>query len=867
MATAQTKTASEATTGEPPVVSRNIPVVGRKIPIEEIEITSGFTHRVQEIKKEWRNAVSTVSSDRGWWFMESWKETEGEHESVRIAKAYLKYCENCRIAIDENELLVGGITHWPRGTQPRPEQRPTPLLARLTEQYETLATHSKSFAAQILPDDLDKLVEVCKYFENDFKSHPELLSGRYDTELPDGSYKLRQLTDWERARILCFRSFPIEPGSDTTVRGISRPALVLGCDYEKVMSMGFTGIIDEVEEKIKEIKSKRREEFTLEDNEALVVMNSWIIALEAWIIYARRHAALAREMAVKEENPQREKELLKIADVCEHVPENPARDFQEALQMHWFVLVAQEIEKCQSNAAINRFDQYTYPAYMRSINEGIHTRQECAELMGCMFMKWQALESFTPYGFQRLLPGSYLANVTIGGVDTHGKDACNEVTCLLLHVARQVKTNQPHISLRYHRAMASEALDMAIQCTRDHGAGIPAWFSDKVLIEYLLDRGIPHEEARDGTVIGCVDFGVSKGYMWRREGGPSFVNHAKIFELTINDGIDPFTNTRQGPRTGDPRNFETYEELEEAYLKQVDYFYEYELNKFKEITYDEYIKEQAFAPFTSPLNADCIPKGKDMHKGGLRYFRELCGGHWIDRALSDTADCLLALKKVVFEDKSASMDDIMKALKADFEGYEPLRKKLLDAPKYGNDDDDADGVMVKIWDYTREWCDRYLDHKGMRFCPHRQGAGWAQINGKVVGALPNGRKTATSLADASVSPCQGADINGPTATMNSAAKLDPQNLNAPLLNMRFTQGPLSSKEGMKKFGDLISTYFDKGAAHVQFQILNRETLQDAKYHPDNYRDLVVRVAGYSAFWIELTPEVQDEILTRTEHML
>lgn len=847
------------------VKTKETPVIGRRIPLEKIEKTVGFTPRVQKIKQAWMDFTSTVSSDRGWYFMESWKETEGEHESIRIAKGYLKYCQNCRINIDENELLVGGITHWPRGTHPRPEQRPTPLLARLKQQYEPLTTASRAVSVRIEKEDLNRLVEACEYFEAYFKARPETLWGQHDTQLPDGFLRSRPVTEWESARILGLRGMPVEPGGNNTVRGLSIPALLLGCDYEKVLAKGFNGLIEEIKAKIKQIESKRRDEFDVEDVDALHVLNSWIIALEAWIIYAQRHAALAREMAAKEQNAQRKKELLKIADVCEHVPANPARDFHEALQMHWLILVAQEIEKCQSNAAINRFDQYTYAYYMRSINEGIHSRQECAELMGCMFMKWQSLESFTPFGFKMLLPASYLPNATLGGVDMRGKDACNEVTCLVLHVARQVKTNQPHISLRYHRAMAPEALEMAILCTRDHGAGIPAWFNDRVLIEYLQNRGIPQEEARDGTIVGCIDFGHSKGYMWRREGGPSFVNHAKLFEMALNDGMDPFTKTRQGPRTGDPRNFKTYEELENAYLKQVDYYYEYEIGKYRHLTYKDYLEKQAYAPFSSPLNEDCIPRAKDIHKGGMRYFKEFCGGAWIDRALSDAASCLQALTKVVFEEKSATMDEVLKALDADFNGYEKLRKKLMDVTKYGNDDDNADEIMARIWDYSREWCDRYLDYKGFRMCPHRNGNAWAPLNGKVTGALPNGRKAGTSLADAAVSPVQGTDKNGPTAMLNSAAKLDPQNLQAPLLNMRFTPGPLNTREGRHKFAQLLGTYFDKGAAHVQFTVLTRETLQDAKVHPENYRDLVVRVAGYSAFWVELTPEVQDEILTRTQH--
>jgi formate C-acetyltransferase len=283
------------------------------------------------------------------------------------------------------------------------------------------------------------------------------------------------------------------------------------------------------------------------------------------------------------------------------------------------------------------------------------------------------------------------------------------------------------------------------------------------------------------------------------------------------------------------------------------------------LTKEIYFKSVAYTPFTGPLNDDCIGRAKDLLKGGMRYYDNLCGGSWIDRAQSDTTDSLMALKKVVFDDKEATMAEVLEALKANFVGYDKLKSKLKAAPKFGNDDDEVDTFHAKWWDYTVQLSKDRLNFMGNRMCPHRQGAGWAQLNGRVVNALPNGRLAGTPLSDAAASPCQGADMKGPTAVLNSVAKLDPDFVEAPLLNMRFTPGPLRTKEGMRKFGDLIKAYFDQGAAHVQFTILDRETLIDAKAHPENYRNLVVRVAGYSAFWVELGPDLQDEIISRSQH--
>lgn len=847
------------------------------IDIEAINKTNGFTPRVQKLKQAWMDFTSLVSSDRGYAYMQSWKETEGEHEAVRIAKMFRNWAETTRIAIHDGELLVGGITHCPRGSNPRPETEPVPLLSRLKQEHEKLHTVSLATAAKIEEYDLVRLEEACAYFQDYFErlekrknSQPLLPHG--NVPAPEGAFKRVGRTpiydDQERARWTAFWAMGFQPKSEGQVRGLPQPPIVLGCDYEKVLRVGFNGLIAECEAKMASIRSKyNRPELSTEDQESIENLRAFVIALEGMITYSRRHAALAREKAATESDPQRKKELLNIADVCEWVPANPARGFQDALQVSWMVLVGQEIEKSSSNAMMGRFDQYCHPYYTKDIEAGRITRQEAAELVGCIFVKWQTLESFTPWGFQRLVPGSYIANVNCGGVDQHGKDASNELSCLMLHVVKDVKTNQPHISLRYHPAMAPELMMKALECTREHGGGIPAWFNDKVTIEYLLDRGLPIEDARDGVILGCVNIGASRGYTWDRPGGPSFLNHAKLFELALNNGVDPYTGFKLGPATGDATAFTSFEELEEAYRRQIVAYIDSSLEKFRGLTREKWFDNTAYTPFTSPLNDDCIGRAKDLHKGGMRYYDELCGGVWIDRAQSDTTDSLLALKKVVFDDKEAGMAEVLQALKDNFVGHDKLKAKLLAAPKWGNDDDEVDAYHNKWWDYTVALSKSRRNFMGNRMAPHRQGAGWAALNGRVVNALPNGRLAGTPLSDGAASPSQGADIKGPTATLNSVAKMDPDFVEAPLLNMRFSPGPLRTKDGLRKFGEMIKAFFDKGAAHVQFTIFDRETLLDAKKHPENYRNLVVRVAGYSAFWVDLTPDLQDEIISRTQHSL
>ncbi len=846
------------------------------IAIDKINETIGFTPRVQKLRQNWLDFTSHVSSDRGYAYMESWRETDGEHESVRIAKMFRNWARTVRVAIHDGELLVGGITHWPKGSNPRPESEPVPLLSRLMEQHEKLHTVSLHTAATIEEYDLLRLEESCGYFKGYFERLVERKNNQkymsYNSvPVQEAAFKRAQITpkydDEEHAERLAFWGMGEQPDSEGQVRGLPSPPLVLGCDYKRLLEVGMNGLIQECDAKIAKIQEDSRLEQTPQDSEALGTLRSFQIALEGMITYANRHAELAREKAEAESDPQRKKELLRIAEVCEHVPANPARTFHEALQVHWFILVGQEIEKCSSNALIGRLDQYCYPYYDGDIEEGRMSRQEAAELMGCLFIKWQSLESFTPWGFQRLVPGSYLANVNVGGVNRHGKDAANELSCLLLHVAMQVKTNQPHVSLRYHPAMAPELMMKALECTREHGGGIPAWFNDKVTIEYLLDRGLPLEEARDGVILGCVNIGRAQGYTWDRPGGVSFLNHAKFLELAMNNGVDPFTGFKLGPATGDSTKMTSFEELEDAYREQLETYIDRQLRIYDGLTREIWFDNTAYTPFSSPLNDDCIGRAKDLHKGGMRYYDNLCGGVWIDRAQSDATDSLLALKKVVFDDKEATMAEVLKALEDNFEGHDKLKAKLVAAPKWGNDDDVVDTYHNKWWDYTVALSKSRRNFMGNKMCPHRQGAGWAALNGRVVNALPDGRLKGTPLSDAAASPSQGADLKGPTATLNSVAKLDPDFLEAPLLNMRFTPGPLKTKSGLKKFGEMIRTFFDMGAAHVQFTILDKKTLLEAKAHPENYRNLVVRVAGYSAFWVDLGPDLQDEIISRTQHSL
>ncbi|MFN8543395.1 MAG: pyruvate formate lyase family protein [Candidatus Binatia bacterium] len=827
-----------------------VPAERGRIPLAEIDRLIGLTPRVERMRERYFEVRPAVCGERARFMMESYLETEGQHPAKRRAKAFANVLAKMTITIREDELLVGSPTRFLRGALPNVELAPLNLLW-LLNQHEAPTTASEVNETHLEPEDKEWLLEACHYWKDKYaaKRAEEII-----TELDGGKWK--QVGEARMGMCQPYTPMLFTPGAD----------------YDKILAIGMNGFIKEAQDHIDRLRTGANGAGLGEkDHEKVEWLESVIIVLEAMIAHAHRYAALAREMAAAERDPARKRDLETIADVCEWAPANPARGFHDALQTYWFVAVGHDIEKANPNAFIGRFDQYMWPYYSRDINSGRLTRDQAAELMGCLFMKWTILEPFLFMGLlgkryhQEISPANYFANMTLGGQGRDGRDAANELTCLILQVAKQVKTHQPHISIRYHRAMAPELLQKGIECNRDHGAGIPAWFNDRLGTEYLLDRGVQWDDARDWAMAGCINTSYPKSFAWTRNAVVSFVNHAKLVEITLNNGVDPYTGHKLGIETGDPRTFTSWEQLVDAYKQQIDAFYDYCVANFRAME-KVYYQDSNYFPFISAFLQDCIGRGKDATRGGGRY-QQLEAWCFVDRAQQDACDALMGIKKVVFEDKKATMDELITALKADWQGYEELRQACLAAPKYGNDEDEPDEFLRAMWRYTVDKCQSYRDGFGRRFTMFRQGAAWSTWAGKSTGALPNGRKSGTSLADASASPQQGCDVKGPTASMNSVSKLDNMFVEGPLLNMKFAPGMLKKKEGMHKFAELMGTYFDRGGFHVQFNILDRETLLEAKKNPEKYRNLVVRVAGYSAFWVELTPAVQDEIISRTEQRL
>jgi formate C-acetyltransferase len=488
------------------------------------------------------------------------------------------------------------------------------------------------------------------------------------------------------------------------------------------------------------------------------------------------------------------------------------------------------------------------------------TRQEAAELMGCLWIKLCETETIYSLHDRQIGQGSNFQDLTIGGVTRDGEDATNELSFMVLEVTRQLKVNQPPIYIRVHECMNEDILIKAVETNRDHGAGMPAFMNDAPTLTKLMSRDVPLEDAREWICGGCIIPMVPSG----STSDPGFMfNRVKAFEMVLYNGVDQRTGKLLGVQTGDPREFKSYDELYQAYLTQLEYIAGI-VRKTWHIT-QQLRSELFYMPFGSLTIDDCIERGKGILQGGMRFPG--LKGDYADVGHQNAADSLTAIKTLVFDEKKLTMDELLEALKTNFEGHEDVQRLLLSAPKYGNDNDVADDIFnIVSLDASRIMAAPDLDGRPMHIA--RGGASQHYWAGNTVGALPDGRLAWQPTADANLSPVQGADVNGPTAVLLSATKANHQTYAmTTLLNLKVMPSMVKSKDGIDKLLSLNDAYFKRGGWHVQYNMIDPSVLAAAKKDPQKHRDLVVRVAGYSAYFVDLTPKVQNEIIARTEHSI
>jgi pyruvate formate-lyase/glycerol dehydratase family glycyl radical enzyme len=805
--------------------------------LDEVNKVNVLTDRVKKRKEELLAAPRHISAVRSRLATESWKETEGYPLTLRRAKSFQKIMEGNPVAIWDDELIVGSQSEFLRGAGPPTDFAPNITFKIAGEVKPT--TGSKVVFALLSDKDRDSLREDAEY------------------------WKVRSPVDAGLKLI-----FEAVGENDSTYQDIAASGAIafwgerikgnMNIDYGKAIALGFNGIIKEAEEECEKAKNLNSDG----DYEKIEFLKAGIICCEAVITFAKKYAALAREMAGKEKNPKRKAELREIAKTCEWVPANPARTFREALQSFWLTHLAANLEGADYAETPGRLDQYLYPYYEKDIEEGRITCQDAAELMGCMWVKLNEMECVRGEFIQKYSQSSQNQHITISGVNEDGLDATNELSFIILEVARKLRLPQSSIYIRWHKDISEEFMVKAAETNRDHGAGIPAFLNDNGSIFKFLNQGIPLKEARNWCAIGCVA-PILSHCTGSPYSGTILFNKSKIFELTLNNGFDPRTKKQVGPKTGDPRDFKSYEELYSAFLEQYKYFTEKAIRFMRAI--GSSIKTFSSFPYCSMLTDDCIKRGKGIYQGGPRHQAEISV---LDSGLQNVADSLSAMKKLVFEEKKITMDELLGALAVDFKGKEELRQLLLSAPCYGNDNDYPDNIFNAVsWDTGKILTD-YHYYSGLPTVLFRGGATQHFWCGQTVGALPDGRKGYEPVADAVLSPSQGKDVKGPTAIMLSATKMNHlEHAMASLHNVKISPSVLQTKEGINKFLALIKTYFERGGWHLQFNLMGQEVLIEAQKHPEKYRDLVVRVAGYSAFFIDLSPEVQNDIIRRTEHRL
>lgn len=780
-----------------------------------------LTKRVEKLRDRMRENKPHICVERAELITEFYEQCSCDTPMLRRAKLLKYLLENMTIYIADDELFAGNQAKEFRGVPVFPEFGANWII----DTIDTFATRETD-PLDIDEDDKERLlVDLELWKDNSFK---ELVDEKLTPEVLEA----------ERLGVLSV-------GSRTTSTGHVVP------NYPKVLKMGLKGIIEAAQEKIDSV------EFVNHDTQRQI--DFWqgvIISCEACISFAHRYAKLANEMAAKETDEKRKEELIQIANNCENVPENPPETTYEALQFFWFMHLIMQIETNGHSIGLGRFDQTMYPYYKKDLEEGRITFDQAVEYIECLWIKiTEIIKVRDDFDAQAFAGYPMWQNCAVGGVTRRGQDAVNEFSFAVLEATHQVKTTQPTISFRYHDNINPEFFEKALTMIQE-GLATPAMFNDKLIIPLVLAKGATIQEARDWSIEGCVENYVTG----KTDGRPvvGYINTVKLVEFVLNDGIDPLTGKQVGIKTGNPKDFATFDDFMAAYEAQMAYFTKLMCDAYNIVGACQATMVPAL--LSSALVDDCIEAGKTLQEGGAKYN---FSGSFIT-AMANAADSMAAIKKFVYDEKKITMDELKAALANDFEGQEPLRQMLLnDAPKYGNDEDYVDEIARQIVEIATDEVEKYPDSRNGKYVLSVLSQSFNVLQGKSVGATPDGRHAFDALAD-NASPVASRDVNGPTAALRSVSKIDQfRPLIGTLLNQKFDPVIVKGDKGRNILGTMIKSYFDEYGEHVQVNVVDEATLRDAQIHPEDHRNLMVRVAGYSAYFIELDKDVQENVIART----
>lgn len=784
-----------------------------------------MTPRISRLRHESMEAIHRISAERALLVTDFYKNhlAFGDSIPVQRAKAFRHIMQQKTIYIHPDELIVGE-----RG--PAPKATPT---------YPEITVHSLQ--------DLDILDSRKKVW---FRVNDETRNAYRDIIIPFWKGRSNRdrimnamSADWKDAyEAGIFTEFMEQRAPGHTVAG------------NKIYRKGMLNIIEDIDQ------AEQRLDFlndpgAFKRSEELKAMR---IAAETLILFANRHAEILFQMSVEEKDPYRRSELEKMAAICRKVPAHAPSSFHEALQYYWFVHlgVVTELNPWDSFNP-GRLDQHLYPFYKEELEAGTLTREEATELLQAFWIKFNNHPAPPKVGVTALESNTYtdFALINLGGVREDGSDAVNELSYVILDVIEEMRLLQPSSMVQLSRKNPDRFIDRAVKITKT-GFGQPSIFNTDAIVQELINQGKDIMDARNGGASGCVEtgaFGVESYIL------TGYFNLPKILEITLHNGWDPRTGKKIGPETGDPASFKNYGDLLDAYRKQVEHFVQIKIRGSNII--ESIFMQHVPTPFLSLIIDDCVSKGTDYMAGGARYNTNYIQGV----GMGTVTDSLTALKLLAFEEKTISINEFLKAINQNYEGFEDLRFRLIyKTPKYGNDDDRADDQLRDLFTIYHDAVTGRKSPRGATYRINLLPTTCHVYFGSVMIASPDGRKAGLPVSEG-ISPVQGADTQGPSAVIRSAAKIDHLRTGGTLLNQKFSPSFFKDEESIRKVSSLVRSYFKMDGHHIQFNVVNAATLRDAQKNPEKHRDLIVRVAGYSDYFNDLGEDLQEEIIRRTEH--
>jgi formate C-acetyltransferase len=795
--------------------------------------------RTEHLKDSLLAIEPAICSERAVIFTKAWQETEGQPILIQRAMGFARVLREMTVYILPGDLIVGNQASTPRAAPIFPEYAVRWVMEELEEfpkrPVDQFAVSQETRTA---------LRRILGYWNG--RTHQDRVTAIMGHSLPEA---LSALFDFRLSNL------------NQVITNLGRLSTGDGhiiANYEKVIQVGLLGLMDEVRRRAAALDMARPENI-----ERRLFYEAVEISLQAAIDFAERFAALAERQAAAEVDPARRAELLTIAETCRRVPAHPARTFREAIQAYWFVHLLLQIESNGHSIGPGRFDQYLFPYYAADLAVGRLTREQALELVECFWLKCIEVNKVREWAYTEYMSGYPLfQTVTLGGQTRGGLEAVNDLTSVCLQATGNLKLPQPTVVVRVHVNSPDEYLLEAARCLLRHGGGMPSFFNDEVAIPMLMQIGVSLEDARDWCVMGCSEPQVA-GRFNTQTGGGTQINLLKVLEIALNGGTNPSTGLRPCPEERDLKTFRSFAEVWEAFRHQLAYYQHVcpTLDNIISLTYAELTP----TPFLSAVIDHRLEIGRDVSQGGPPNYHQLVQ---LAYGLANVANSLAALKRLVYDEQRLGAGELAETLAANFAGPrgEEIRQLLLNrAPKFGNDDDEVDHLAREVLDECVREVAKFHPLRGGVVGLTTQSLTANVPAGAQVGATPDGRRAGEALADNN-SPTPGTDVNGPTAVLKSVAKFDHALLtNGTILNLKFHPSTLEGEERLKKFIAMIQTFFNLRGFQVQFNVVSAETLRDAQAHPEHYRNLVVKVAGYSALFSTLDKKLQDQLIARTEH--